>query len=129
MERSLGFQVDPAVTGTTHLDFEFLGQRRTVMKGQKPSFERRSDMSVSYLVVVFLLLMATQVQAQYIGCFRDEGVRDLSGYSTPIEGMTNAVCRQTCAAKGSQYSGTQLGNQCFCGDTYGKYGPSTNCNS
>jgi WSC domain len=86
-------------------------------------------MSVSRLVVGFLLLLATQVQAQYIGCFKDQADRDLSGFATAIEGNTNAVCGQTCAAKGFQYSGTQFGAQCFCGNTYGKYGPATNCES
>jgi hypothetical protein len=84
-------------------------------------------MNISRLAVVFLLLMATQVRAQYIGCFKDGPDRDLTGFATALEGNTNAVCRQTCAAKGFQYSGTQLGNQCFCGNSYGKHGAATNC--
>src|SRR5512132_1032689 len=84
-------------------------------------------MDIARLAVVFLLLMATQVRAQYIGCFKDGPDRDLTGFATALEGNTNAVCRQTCAAKGFQYSGTQLGNQCFCGNSYGKHGAATNC--
>ncbi len=70
----------------------------------------------------------------YIGCFKDKGNawgvegRDLSGFMTESEDMTVEKCIQICSEKGFKYAGLQYGIQCFCGNSYGKYGESTNCN-
>ena len=78
------------------------------------------------ILMAAVALSLTPVQAQYLGCFKDEGARDLNGFAETTS-TTNERCRQTCAARGFQYSGTQYGAQCYCGNTYGKYGPANNC--
>lgn len=66
-------------------------------------------------------------------CRRDQGdpqstaERDLSGYMWADPAMTNAKCRNTCGQQAFVFSGTQYGSYCFCGPTYGKSGPATNC--
>merc|ERR1712131_287970 len=68
------------------------------------------------------------VQAKrYIGCYEDREDRDfnfLSGYF-----KTPQSCVRDCSAQGFIYAAVQDGGQCFCGDSYGKYGkiPETNC--
>jgi hypothetical protein len=34
---------------------------------------------------------------------------------------------ETCYDLGFKYAGVQWGQACLCGDSYGKYGPATNC--
>jgi hypothetical protein len=41
--------------------------------------------------------------------------------------MTTERCIEYCREKNFPYAGTQYGQQCFCGITYGKSGPSGNC--
>ncbi|HQL89204.1 MAG TPA: WSC domain-containing protein [Syntrophales bacterium] len=66
---------------------------------------------------------------RYIGCFKDTSTRDLSGYTTGnASGMTTQMCVNVCREKGFAYAATQYGQQCFCGNSYGKYGPANNCN-
>jgi hypothetical protein len=68
-----------------------------------------------------------------LGCFKDQGDptgtngRDLNGFVLNSPGMTTALCTQTCADKGFQYAATQYAIWCFCGATYGKSGPASNC--
>ena len=65
------------------------------------------------------------------GCFKDQGDpqgtsgRDLSGFMSTDAAMTNAKCRNTCAVKGYAFAGTQVGDYCFCGNSYGKSGPAS----
>ena len=72
--------------------------------------------------------------SQYIGCFQDSGDpqgltdRDLSGFMTNSKDMTIEKCIQICSEKGFKYAGLQYGIQCFCGNSYGKYGESYSCN-
>jgi hypothetical protein len=66
--------------------------------------------------------------AEYLGCFTDSSaMRDLpyAGY----DGQNNTVegCIAACAAKGYLYAGAQYFTQCFCGDSYGGQGTSTQC--
>ncbi len=68
------------------------------------------------------------VSGNYLGCFKDTGDRDLSGYSFSRSGMTTQICLDTCQQKGFSYAGTQYSSQCFCGNSYGKYGKASNCN-
>lgn len=63
-----------------------------------------------------------------LGCFQDTGSRDLNGFFFTDNAMTTDKCVQTCRAKGFKYAGTQYTSQCFCGNTYGKYGPAVGCN-
>ena len=55
--------------------------------------------------------------------------RDLNGFVTWSNRMTNDTCRTTCATAGFQYAGTQSGAFCFCGDTAGSFGNSTSCSA
>lgn len=63
----------------------------------------------------------------YIGCYRDQGDRDLNGYFFSSDLLTPEVCSKACARMGFKYAGVQYGSQCFCGNEYGKYGPADNC--
>ena len=65
---------------------------------------------------------------QYLGCFLDKGMRDLAYEVYDTHSSTAESCVADCSYHGYSYAGTQAANQCFCGDTYGSYGPSTSCN-
>jgi hypothetical protein len=64
---------------------------------------------------------------RYIGCFKDTSAFDLNGFLERSQSNTPQRCVQTCAAKGFAYAGVQYGQSCLCGNSYGKYGPATNC--
>ncbi|KAG1707817.1 WSC domain-containing protein [Nymphon striatum] len=67
----------------------------------------------------------------YLGCFIDKPQRDLrTGVSTGTKPMTNQACISTCRAKGFRFAGTQYSTQCFCDNSYGRYGkaPANECN-
>jgi len=70
-----------------------------------------------------------------IACTADQGDpqgtngRDLSGSIVSTPDMSNAKCRTTCGLQGFQYSGTQAGSYCFCGNSYGRFGASNACAS
>ena len=73
-------------------------------------------------------------RVRYIGCFKDQGDpsgtrgRDLSGYMFSSPNMTVELCISECRRRGFAFAATQYGSQCFCGNSYGKYGPANNCN-
>lgn len=68
-----------------------------------------------------------------IACSKDQGDpqgttgRDLSGFIWTDAAMTNSKCRAQCAGRGFQFAGTQVSDYCFCGDSFGRSGPATNC--
>jgi len=70
------------------------------------------------------------LQPGFLGCFQDESTRDL-----PVEiaakgsNMTVEGCRSACSAAGYSYAGVQNGDQCFCGNSYDRYGKATKCTS
>ena len=64
----------------------------------------------------------------YVGCYKDATERDLSGDFFTQPGLTTQICMDACRQKGYGYAATQYGTQCFCGDGFGKYGKSTDCN-
>lgn len=64
----------------------------------------------------------------YIGCFKDGSARDLSGFSVQDSTMNIEKCINTCRKHGFLYAGVQYASWCFCGNYYGKYGESNNCN-
>jgi len=72
--------------------------------------------------------------AVYLGCYKDQGDpygtrgRDLSGYMFSSPNMTTELCISECRKRGFAFAGTQYGSQCFCGNSYGKFGPANNCN-
>ncbi|XP_053398682.1 uncharacterized protein LOC128556876 isoform X2 [Mercenaria mercenaria] len=65
-----------------------------------------------------------------IGCFADDDHdRDLpfEPYTDPRVGMWPPMCVDHCFRKGYYYAGLQDQFKCFCGNSYGKYGPATDC--
>lgn len=66
-------------------------------------------------------------------CMADQGDpqgttgRDLDGSIYSDAGMTNSICRTRCGAQGFRYSATQFSTYCFCGNSHGRFGPSTAC--
>lgn len=62
---------------------------------------------------------------RYLGCFADRVQRDLTGPSMLQPNPQS--CIGTCASQGYRYASMQAGRYCFCGNTYGRYGPSTAC--
>lgn len=45
----------------------------------------------------------------------------------PQPGMTNAMCSAECGKRGFLFAGTQYSTYCFCGNQYGRSGPSMDC--
>lgn len=72
---------------------------------------------------------ATAAANGYLGCFRDQGKRDLDGYTFYDGKMTTQLCISTCREKGFSHAGTQYAGHCFCGNKYGAAGPATNCDA
>uniref|UniRef100_A0A1I8HTR8 WSC domain-containing protein n=1 Tax=Macrostomum lignano TaxID=282301 RepID=A0A1I8HTR8_9PLAT len=56
-----------------------------------------------------------------LGCYKDQAVRDLT--ERPMVGkMSINRCRKLCRELGYKYAGVQYSNQCWCGNSYGRYG-------
>ncbi|KAL5006079.1 hypothetical protein ScPMuIL_017237 [Solemya velum] len=66
---------------------------------------------------------------QYIGCYVDREDRDIDGYHIENDLNTPQYCLKTCSEKGFKYAAVQYGRECFCGDSFGKYGaaPEAHC--
>ena len=56
---------------------------------------------------------------RYIGCYKDSRTRDLPTLAGKF-GISD--CLKKCGQLGYAYAGLQLYDQCWCGDSYGKYG-------
>jgi hypothetical protein len=65
---------------------------------------------------------------RFLGCFRDRDGRDLPGAFIERPNMTVGMCTAHCARSGYTYAGIQDGEQCFCGNSYGRYSASNACN-
>lgn len=68
--------------------------------------------------------------AGYLGCFADGSPRDLDN-NVIVSSSVNTVekCQYACGVRGYNYSALQYSLQCFCGNTYGRYGqvPDSSC--
>ena len=66
-----------------------------------------------------------------IGCFKDDLVRHLSGFFLESKSLTVEWCADTCRRMGFLFAGLEVGEQCFCGNSIGKYstGDPSTCNS
>ncbi|HEY8077055.1 MAG TPA: WSC domain-containing protein [Labilithrix sp.] len=73
-----------------------------------------------------------------LGCFVDSGDarpgtsgRDLDRRVFVMPGLTPQACVDRCASEGFHFAGVQFTNQCFCGDSYGRFGkaPIEECNA
>ena len=65
----------------------------------------------------------------YLGCFKDEtGKPDLL-YQSPLRNSSKNIstCVQECSSKYFMYPGLQNAEFCFCGNSFGRYGPSDKC--
>jgi hypothetical protein len=65
---------------------------------------------------------------QYLGCFADETSPNPSHLAYNDLTNTTERCLVACKAAGYLYAGTRARNECFCANSYGGQGPSTNCN-
>lgn len=66
-----------------------------------------------------------------VGCFADNPHdRDLTyePSTDPSVGMWPPMCVHHCFNKGYYYAGLQAQFKCFCGNSYGRYGPASDCN-
>jgi WSC domain len=63
----------------------------------------------------------------YLGCFADMSSRDLPDFVYASSYNTTETCAFACAYHGYAYAGAQGRAQCFCGETYGAYGPANDC--
>ena len=60
---------------------------------------------------------------QYLGCFIDQiGNRDLNKFIGDYEQLTPQQCILACRAQNYRYAAIQYGDECRCGQEYGKYG-------
>lgn len=75
-----------------------------------------------------LLVPQNSYSPVYMGCFKDQPTRDITNLA-PLPRATIASCAAIAFKSGHAHFGLQSGGQCFTGHTYGRYGPSTNCNS
>ncbi len=64
----------------------------------------------------------TRVIPEYLGCFVDNDDRDIQGSFVRTKTMTTEACVSECRTTGYKIAATQYGEQCFCGNSYGKYG-------
>ena len=58
----------------------------------------------------------------YLGCYRDRADRDLQGAHLESSDMTMGRCQSYCWDNGFAFAATQYGSQCYCGDSFGRYG-------
>ncbi|MFK5283059.1 WSC domain-containing protein, partial [Lacticaseibacillus paracasei] len=65
---------------------------------------------------------------EYKGCFVDKEDRDISG-GHYIDSTGNCVekCAKFCFKRNFKYAGLQAGQECFCGNSYGKHRRSDAC--
>lgn len=64
-----------------------------------------------------------------LGCFADTTDRDLDGLWFSDANMTPNVCISRCESEGFAYAGVQFATNCFCGNTYSRFGASNQCTS
>jgi len=65
---------------------------------------------------------------KYVGCFQDSvNPRDLNDANMTYVDMTAEMCNAYCSQLEFKYFGLQNSSQCFCGNSYGKFGLSNNC--
>ena len=65
-----------------------------------------------------------------LGCYQDKGgTRDLPVEPYSSSDNTIEACITACTDNNYPYAGAQDGIQCFCGKSYGAFGPSNACSS
>ena len=82
----------------------------------------------AYANGVYAVKPAAKPPPQYLGCFGDSSSpRDLSAPAYSSLYNSTEACIADCAYHGYTYAGTQSGQQCFCGNSYGGHGPAGDC--
>lgn len=109
-----------------HFRCDFRRRRRRLSFADVPFFDR-------FLLTVFGLLAFTVLtdansKGEYRGCFaEDENLRDISFKVNSAGASLSADrCVDACAREYYAVAGLQGGKWCYCGTTFGRYGPS-NC--
>jgi hypothetical protein len=69
--------------------------------------------------------------SRYLGCYKDTDLRDLNEKHWEDGQMTQDRCIESCRENGFAYAGIQYGSQCYCGNSYGRFGQiaENNCNT
>ncbi|KAK7097925.1 hypothetical protein V1264_004829 [Littorina saxatilis] len=70
-------------------------------------------------------------EMRVLGCYAEHpDDRDLpyEPYTDPMDGMDPLLCSRHCFNKGYYFAGLQARDKCYCGNSYGRYGPSADCN-
>ena len=87
-----------------------------------------------YVLLVFtLLLQADALDWKGRGCYKDDpSDRDLTGpMKKGSDYASRSKCSKYCYSKAPRapyrYFGLEFGKECFCGNTYGKYGGASGC--
>jgi len=79
-----------------------------------------------YKAITLATLMAVaSAGPQYLGCYKDSGRRDIGKRYSSSSRMTVSKCASIC--KGYKYFGVQYSSQCFCDNSYGRYGRAGGC--
>jgi hypothetical protein len=84
----------------------------TIIQGKK----KQKDL-MSFLIIFIV------AKNQYLGCFVDQiGNRDLNIFIGDYEQLIPKQCILACQEQNYLYAAIQYGNECRCGQHYGKYG-------
>ena len=78
-----------------------------------------SNSEISKFLDDFNTRLCNETDPRYIGCYADDGFRDLDKIPRLDHGsqrFTISSCNNEC--KGYRYFSLQFGGQCFCGDEY-----------
>jgi hypothetical protein len=75
------------------------------------------------------LYLTGRLRSNYIGCYKDAPSRAIR-HRIRAHGSTVSQCFADCKHRGYFYFGLQDGRECFCGDSYARYGRaySRDCN-
>ncbi|CAM9651077.1 unnamed protein product, partial [Phaeothamnion confervicola] len=69
-------------------------------------------------------------KSKYVGCFGDRvGARTMPHQMASVATSKTPVttCVSRCRAAGYPYAGLEYGGECWCGNSYNRYGESTAC--
>lgn len=66
-------------------------------------------------------------QNLYVGCFVDKSQRAMPSALMRYKRMTLSRCKSHCKYRKFYYAGLEAGQECWCGNSYSKYGPSKGC--
>jgi hypothetical protein len=69
----------------------------------------------------------SSTMSRLLGCFQDKEARDVAGYELRNPRMTVSMCTAACREKGFAFAAVEYGQECRCGNSYGRYGSSQSC--